>query len=180
MKLSSEQKLSIGPLVANALNEDIGSGDLTVSLVDAEAVVGASIIARQSLVLCGQAWVDEVFAQKTLAEWSEIFTAHDVWWQKVQTFEEVLEDPQAIAAGAFPSVDGLDYPLVSAPMSFGVTSQGYSAVITEAAEPALKSAPSLGEDNVAVMREIGLSEEQIEKLQAAGVLSTQTNDPKRL
>jgi crotonobetainyl-CoA:carnitine CoA-transferase CaiB-like acyl-CoA transferase len=124
--------------------------------------------------------VDEVFAQKTLAEWSEIFTAHDVWWQKVQTFEEVLEDPQAIAAGAFPSVDGLDYPLVSAPMSFGVTSQGYSSVITEAAEPALKSAPSLGEDNVAVMREIGLSEEQIEKLQAAGVLSTQTNDPKRL
>ena len=63
MKLSGEQKLSIGPLVANALNEDIGSGDLTASLVDAEAVVGASIIARQSLVLCGQAWVDEVFAQ---------------------------------------------------------------------------------------------------------------------
>ena len=63
MKLSGEQKLSIGPLVANALNEDIGSGDLTVSLVGAEAVVGASIIARQSLVLCGQAWVDEVFAQ---------------------------------------------------------------------------------------------------------------------
>ena len=63
MKLSGEQKLSIGPLVANALNEDIGSGDLTASLVDTEAVVGASIVARQSLVLCGQAWVDEVFAQ---------------------------------------------------------------------------------------------------------------------
>ena len=63
MKPSGEQKLSIGPLVANALNEDIGSGDLMASLVDAEAVVGASIIARQFLVLCGQAWVDEVFAQ---------------------------------------------------------------------------------------------------------------------
>ena len=63
MNLSDEQKLSIGPLVANALDEDIGSGDLTASLVDAEAVVGASIIARESLVLCGQAWVDEVFAQ---------------------------------------------------------------------------------------------------------------------
>ena len=63
MKPSGEQKLSIGPLVANALNEDIGSGDLTASLVDTEAVVGASIVARQSLVLCGQAWVDEVFAQ---------------------------------------------------------------------------------------------------------------------
>ena len=48
--------------------------------------------------------VDTVFEQRTLAEWAEVFAAHGVWWQKVQTFEEVLEDPQAIAAGAFPKV----------------------------------------------------------------------------
>ncbi len=63
MQLTDEQKSSIGPLVAAALAEDIGSGDLTASLVDADAVVGATIIARQSLLLCGQPWVDEVFAQ---------------------------------------------------------------------------------------------------------------------
>ena len=63
MKLSDEQKASIGPLVASALAEDIGSGDLTASLVDASEVVGSTIIARESLVLCGQSWVDEVFAQ---------------------------------------------------------------------------------------------------------------------
>lgn len=44
----------------------------------------------------------------------------------------------------------------------------------------LKSAPLLGADNVGVMKEIGLSLDQIEKLLAAGVLSTKTNDPKRL
>ena len=63
MKLSDEQKASIGPVVANALAEDIGSGDLTASLVAADEIVGATIVARESLVLCGQLWVDEVFAQ---------------------------------------------------------------------------------------------------------------------
>ena len=60
---NDEQKSSIGPSVENALREDVGSGDLTASLVDAAAIVGATIIARESMILCGQAWVDEVFAQ---------------------------------------------------------------------------------------------------------------------
>jgi len=63
MKLSDEQKASIGPIVASALSEDIGSGDLTASLVDAEEIAGATIIARESLMLCGQPWVDDVFSQ---------------------------------------------------------------------------------------------------------------------
>jgi nicotinate-nucleotide pyrophosphorylase (carboxylating) len=63
MLQSDELKASIGPAVANALREDVGSGDLTASLVDASAIVGATVIARESLVLCGQSWVDEVFSQ---------------------------------------------------------------------------------------------------------------------
>lgn len=63
MKLSESLKQSIGPTVSTALQEDVGSGDLTASLVDAGAVVGATIIARESLVLAGQLWADEVYAQ---------------------------------------------------------------------------------------------------------------------
>lgn len=63
MQLSDAQKKSIGATVATALAEDIGDGDLTASLIDADAVVGATIIARESLRLAGQPWVDEVFAQ---------------------------------------------------------------------------------------------------------------------
>lgn len=63
MKLSDEQKRSIATTVATALAEDVGGGDLTASLIDADAVVGATIIAREALVLAGQPWVDEVFAQ---------------------------------------------------------------------------------------------------------------------
>ncbi len=63
MKLPDETRLSIGPTVANALAEDVGDGDLTAALIDEETVLGATIVARQSLVLAGHPWVDEVFAQ---------------------------------------------------------------------------------------------------------------------
>ena len=49
--------------VADALAEDIGGGDLTASLIDADAVVGAKIIAKQALVLAGHPWAAEVFRQ---------------------------------------------------------------------------------------------------------------------
>lgn len=61
--ISDELKPVIHKNVADALAEDIGGGDLTSALVDADAVVGATIIARQSLVLAGQPWVDQVFGQ---------------------------------------------------------------------------------------------------------------------
>ncbi len=72
MELPEETRRSIGPTVANALAEDVGSGDLTASLVDLDAVLGATIVARQSLVLAGHPWVDEVFAQldeSILVDW---------------------------------------------------------------------------------------------------------------
>lgn len=61
--LSEQVKASIGPGVAAALAEDVGAGDLTASLIAADAVVGAQIIARAPLVVCGEAWVNEVFRQ---------------------------------------------------------------------------------------------------------------------
>ena len=72
MKLSDEQKASIGRSVADALAEDVGDGDLTAALVDPDHVTGATIIARESMLLCGQAWVDEVFAQldsEVIVDW---------------------------------------------------------------------------------------------------------------
>jgi nicotinate-nucleotide pyrophosphorylase (carboxylating) len=61
--VSNELKPVIGKNVADALAEDVGNGDLTAALVDADAVVGATIIAREPLVLAGEHWVNEVFAQ---------------------------------------------------------------------------------------------------------------------
>ena len=49
--------------VADALAEDIGGGDLASALADDDAVIGATIIARESMVVAGRRWVDQVFAQ---------------------------------------------------------------------------------------------------------------------
>ena len=70
--LTDDLKAVIYKNVADALAEDIGGGDLTSALIDADAIAGATIIARQSLVLAGQHWVDEVFSQlndSVLIDW---------------------------------------------------------------------------------------------------------------
>ena len=49
--------------VRAALQEDIGSGDITAQLIPATDRATATIISREDAVLCGIAWVDEVFRQ---------------------------------------------------------------------------------------------------------------------
>lgn len=51
------------PTVALALAEDIGSGDLTAALIPAQAQAEATVISRETAVLCGVAWFDAVFRQ---------------------------------------------------------------------------------------------------------------------
>lgn len=54
-------------LIANqiqaALDEDLGSGDLTAALIDANACAKVEVICREQAILCGVAWFDEVFRQ---------------------------------------------------------------------------------------------------------------------
>jgi nicotinate-nucleotide pyrophosphorylase (carboxylating) len=47
--------------VARALAEDIGSGDRTAVLIDANASAHAHIVCREAAVLAGSAWADECF-----------------------------------------------------------------------------------------------------------------------
>lgn len=47
--------------VRAALDEDIGSGDLTAQLIPASQQAQAMVITREAGVLCGVAWVDMVF-----------------------------------------------------------------------------------------------------------------------
>lgn len=46
-----------------ALAEDIGTGDITASLILPDQHAQASIITREHCIFCGQAWVEEVFRQ---------------------------------------------------------------------------------------------------------------------
>ncbi|MBL4672491.1 MAG: carboxylating nicotinate-nucleotide diphosphorylase [Arenicella sp.] len=57
------KKKVIKRLVKNCLREDIGSGDVTARLTPRDAQVDGKIISREHGVICGKAWVDEVFRQ---------------------------------------------------------------------------------------------------------------------
>ncbi|MFC7411719.1 MULTISPECIES: carboxylating nicotinate-nucleotide diphosphorylase [Hydrogenophaga] len=46
--------------VQKALDEDVGTGDLTALLVPVQALATATIICREAAVICGRPWVDEV------------------------------------------------------------------------------------------------------------------------
>ena len=49
--------------VTRALLEDVGTGDLTASLIDSSALASATIITREAGILCGMAFASEAFRQ---------------------------------------------------------------------------------------------------------------------
>ena len=97
--------------------------------------------------------LDARFAARTRDEWTTAFDAHEVWWAPVNTPEDVLADPQAIAAGAFVDVPGGEgapaHRAVASPVSFPATEGG-----ADAARPR-GPVPGLGEHTAEVLRELG-------------------------
>ncbi|MCF6807364.1 carboxylating nicotinate-nucleotide diphosphorylase [Thiotrichales bacterium 19S9-12] len=53
----------IKKMVEIALEEDIQTGDVTAKLIDSEKQGNASVITRELMIVCGKAFVDEVFYQ---------------------------------------------------------------------------------------------------------------------
>lgn len=49
--------------VSQALLEDVGTGDLTASLIPADEAATATVISREEAVMCGSQWFDECFRQ---------------------------------------------------------------------------------------------------------------------
>ena len=53
----------IRQVVTFALQEDIGSGDITAQLIPEETQAEAQVVTREHAIVCGRPWVDEVFRQ---------------------------------------------------------------------------------------------------------------------
>ncbi len=51
----------IQTLVRTCLAEDVGGGDITAALVASDEIAEARVEAREAGILCGTAWVDQVF-----------------------------------------------------------------------------------------------------------------------
>ncbi len=49
--------------VTLAIDEDVGTGDITAQLLQSNKIVAAEIITREAAVMCGAPWVEEVYRQ---------------------------------------------------------------------------------------------------------------------
>ena len=63
MDINPSLAANIVASVELALAEDVGSGDITAQLIPADKQSSATIITREDAVVCGIAWVNEVFHQ---------------------------------------------------------------------------------------------------------------------
>jgi crotonobetainyl-CoA:carnitine CoA-transferase CaiB-like acyl-CoA transferase len=104
--------------------------------------------------------LDEVFATRTRAEWTEVFDREGVWWAPVQATHELVDDAQAAAAGCFveaPQLDGSSATAVATPVDFGSSSWAPSGPV-----------PELGQHTEEVLLELGYDWDAIIELKDAG------------
>ncbi len=86
----------IAPLVALALKEDIGSGDITADLVGAHEQAFATVITREPGGVCGTQFVDAVFAA--------VDASLEVIWQKSDGDDLLASDTLFTVSGAARSI----------------------------------------------------------------------------
>ena len=54
---------SVQKNVTAALEEDLGTGDVTASLIEDNRLITANVISRQTALFCGKLWVQETIRQ---------------------------------------------------------------------------------------------------------------------
>jgi crotonobetainyl-CoA:carnitine CoA-transferase CaiB-like acyl-CoA transferase len=110
-----------------------------------------------ALVLMGI--LDEVFAQRPLAAWRAALDAAGVTFGVVGTVAEIVADPQALAAGMLRPLGDTGMLTVDSPFLVG-----------GAEKVPVTPAPGFDEHGSEILREAGYTEDEIEALQAAGVV----------
>ncbi len=53
----------LSAVVGNALQEDIGPGDVTATLINSDLTASAQVLVRETAILCGSSWFSEAFHQ---------------------------------------------------------------------------------------------------------------------
>lgn len=103
--------------------------------------------------------LDEAFATRSLDEWAALFDRHDVWWDPVQSFDEVAQDPVMRQSGAFRPMAG-GRTAIAAPADVGPARH----------ESEVGAAPELGQHTEEILLELGMNWDDITGLVEHGVI----------
>ena len=119
-------------------------------LVDPRFATGAERLAHRAELI---ATLDEVFASRDLADWSQRLRSLTTPWSVIQTAHEAALDPQVTTNHLIPTVRGtVDYGVAASPAQF------------DGISPRLSPAPDHGEHTDEVLIELGRTWEDILKL----------------
>jgi crotonobetainyl-CoA:carnitine CoA-transferase CaiB-like acyl-CoA transferase len=105
---------------------------------------------------------DRIFATRDRDDWATRFEQNGVWWAPVNTMEDLLQDPQAVAANAFTTMrtkSGEPITVPNGPVDFGA-----------AEDRVLGEPPGPGEHTQAVLESIGIGVEERDRLIASAVV----------
>jgi crotonobetainyl-CoA:carnitine CoA-transferase CaiB-like acyl-CoA transferase len=105
--------------------------------------------------------LDAAFATRSLEEWRHAFEDMEGPWAVMQTPRELHDDPQVAANEYLKEVDGGSrgrFALVANPVQFSET------------QPPLRRGPEMGEHTDQVLRELGLTQEELMNHKVAGVI----------
>ena len=112
--------------------------------------------------------IDALTASHTREEWAAIFRGHDVWWAPINSVDDLLNDPQVLASGAFVNVPvGKGQPIpesfngVATPVDFGATPAGPAG-----------PAPEIGADADVLLTSLGVNADELSRLRSVGVLAS--------
>jgi len=114
------------------------------------------------------ALVRDRLAERTCAEWLELFEPAGIWAGPVNSYEEVVADPQVRHNESLVTYDH--------PTEGRVTTPGFPYAFSQSPPRVHRGAPLAGEHSEEVLRELGYPASRIEELLAAGVIAV-AGDP---
>ena len=110
--------------------------------------------------------IEECTARHTRDEWAASFREHEVWWAPINSVDDLMLDPQALASGAFVNVPVHEGQ--SAPESFN----GVATPVDFSRTPAGPAGPppEISADADALLHALGLDDAALQKLRDMAVL----------
>ena len=105
---------------------------------------------------------EKIFATKTADEWCELFKARDLCYEKLYTYQEVLEDEQAIVNDY---IYTMEYPNGEKYKTIRTNIRTDNTGLVE-----IKQGPMVGQNTVELMKEVGYDDAAIQDFIAKGAV----------